>query len=190
MDGANAAAVADKSKASTAPVRRPTLFDLEAEYLAMLARLDDGEDVPEPEIATLARRLVEVDAKIDAKVDGWCRLITQLDRDAEAAKAEADRLAARASRFDRHGTWLRDALKGVLVSTGKEKVRTALFNVSVRANPPSVGKVDERAVAGRFVKTEFVRAIDKKAILDEYRATKIAPMGVEIVTDRTRLEIK
>lgn len=185
------AASASPATAEAKPaVKPPSLFDLEHEWLAVIDRLDDGEDIPEPEIAALAQRLIEVETKIEAKVDGWCRFISRVETDAEIAAKEAERLATRAKRFEKHGDRLREALKGVLQVVKKDKVKTALYSVAVRNNPPSVGAIDEKAIPGRFVRVELVKHIEKKAILDEYRATKVAPPGVEVITTKTRLEIK
>lgn len=187
---APASAVGQAPVTTVAPARRPTLFDLQADWFEIILRLDAGEEIPEAELAALAAKLEQVEERIELKAEGWAKVIRQLEAEAASASAESQRLAARAARSNAMAERMTEKLKDVLIATKKDKIRTALFSFTVKSNPASVGKVDVAALPRRFLKIETVEAIDRKAILAEYREKKVAPPGVEIVSDRKHLEIR
>lgn len=180
--------------APPAPARpRPTLFDLERRYLEIVMVLDDvgsGYDLDEGSITALANELVALDEHVDRKVEGWTKWIRSVEADAETAKAEAKRLAARGSSFEKLGDRLRETLRDAMIVMGKEKVKTALFTVNVQKCPPSVATVSIPDLATRFLKPPPPPEPDRKAILDEWKRTKTAPAGVVIRDDAKTLVIR
>jgi hypothetical protein len=175
------------------PPKRPTLFDLESRYLEIVLTLDavgSGYNLDEGSIDQLADELVTLDESVDRKVEGWTKWIRCVESDAAAAKAEADRLAERATAFKRLAERLRDTLRDVMIRLDKPKVKTALFTVTVKKSPPSVAAVSLPDLPTKFLKPPLPQEPDKKKILDEYRVTKIAPPGVTIRDDGKSLEIR
>lgn len=173
----------------TAAPKRPTLFDLEAEYLSILVTLDEGANI-DGDLERLAMRLDEVDASVDEKVQGWCKFIRSVESDGDAAAREAARLGARAQSFASAGKRLRDCLRDVLVRLDKPKVKTALFTVTVKKSPPSVASVSIPDLPSKFLKPPAAPEVDRRAILDEWKRTKIAPPGTTIREDGRSLEIR
>lgn len=179
-------------------VKRPTLFDLEAEMLELTIALDDGETITAEVLARLAERFHEVDDAIDRKVEGWARWIRQLEVDAETAQREAKRLAKRAGAYEDFAERLREKLKDAMIRIGKERVKTALLTVSVRACPPSVASVSIPDLPTRYLRPPAPPEPDKSAILAAWRASgagtpespRHAPPGVVIREDGRTLQIK
>ena len=65
------------------------------------------------------------------------------------------------------------------------------MTIAVRINPPSVKVVDEAVIPQcfkRLIPEQW--QVDKKAILENWKDERPTPEGVEIVTDRKRVEIK
>jgi hypothetical protein len=172
--------------------KRPTLFDLEAEYLSILAILDEGGQLDdEPLLDRLAHQLQQVDERIDVKVEGWCRWIASLESDGDAAARAADRLDKRAQSFNGFASRLRAKLKEVLIALDKKQVRTALFTVTVKKSPPSVASVSIPDLPSKFLKPPLPAEPDKRAILEEWKRTKGAQIsGVVIKEDGKSLEIR
>ena len=70
------------------------------------------------------------------------------------------------------------------------KDRGGLYAAKIAKNPPSVNVVNADEISNEFVKVEQVSSIDKKAILQHFKATGEIVAGVEIITDKQRLSIK
>lgn len=173
-----------------AQAKRVSLFDLEAEYLSILMTLDEGGEIPDATLAALADKLQQADEQIDRKVEGWAKWITQLERDGEVAKAEAARLSKRGGGYEKFADRLRETLKNVLINLDKLKVKTALYTVNVQKAPASVATVSIPDLAARFLKPPAPPEADRKAILDEWKKTKVAPAGVTIRDDGKTLVIR
>lgn len=173
--------------------KRVTLFDLERRYLEIVLVLDEvgaGYDLDEGSIESLAHELVEVQDAVDRKVEGWARWIRSVEADAETAKAEAKRLAARGSSFEKLADKLRESLKGAMIAMDTAKVKTALFTVSVKKAPAAVASVDVPNLPTRFMNPPAPPEPNKRAILEEWKRTKVAPPGVTIREDGRTLEIR
>lgn len=183
------AAPETKPAAPPAP-KRPTLFDLEAEYLSILVTLDEGGEIPDEQLAVLAQKLEQVQDALEHRVEGWARWIRQLEADADVAKGEAKRLSARGTSYERFADRLRDKLKEVLIAVQKERVKTPLFTIAVKATAASVASVSIPDLPTRYLKPPAPPEVDRKAILDEWKRTKTAPPGVVIDTNRRHLEIR
>lgn len=181
--------------------KRLTLFDLEAEYLALTVALDDGGEVPDAALEQLAQRFHTVDDAIDAKIEGWARWIRQIEADWEVAAAESKRLAGRAKSYEALVDRLRAKLCEVMQRIGKERVKTPRYTVSLRASPPSVVSVSIPDLPARFLRPIAPPPppeADKRAILDAYRASgdgsperpRRAPPGCVIRDDAKTLQIR
>jgi hypothetical protein len=165
--------------------RASTLYDLSADYLSVLTLLEDTDDDP----ALLEQALDAIAGKITQKADGIVALARQIEGMAALRAAEAKRMHALAHADSRRADRLLDYLLRHLVAIGAEHVETARFRISVRQNPPSVQVVDADAIPAEFIRTVTTTRCDKRAVLDNYKATGEIPEGIEI-TRASRLEIK
>jgi hypothetical protein len=71
---------------------------------------------------------------------------------------------------------------------GSERIDTARFRVSIRTNPPSVHVLEEMLVPEHYIRTVVTTSVDKRALLENFKATGEIVDGVEI-TRSTRLDI-
>jgi hypothetical protein len=102
---------------------------------------------------------------------------------AEARKAEADRLRDRAKSAEQHATWLRSRLLVHMQTTGRQRIETSRFTLSVRQNPVSVSVLNEPVltkveayetmpgVPAEFVRLITLYKVDKRAIAAQVKAT-------------------
>jgi hypothetical protein len=177
-----ALAASSSSTPAGAP-KRPTLFDLEADFLSIIAALDDGAEIEDAAIEKLAARLLEVDDAIDRKAGGWGVWIRQLEADALAPKSEGQRLQKRGLGYEKLAKRLREKLRDVLNRVGKGKVKTALLTLTLKAGQPSVRSVDLNELPARFLvppPPPPKPAADEDKILAEFKRTGIVPPGVTI----------
>ena len=168
--------------------RLPTLFSLEAEAYDLLAILEDGnlDFLQESEVKA---ELALIDQMLMTKTESYVSVIRSLESMADARKAEADRLNARAKTAQRHADFLRQRLLDHMQTTVRPRIETARFTLTVRLNNPSVNVINAADIPSEFTRTTITVAPDKGAILTHTKATGEVVPGTLI--ERTpRLEIK
>jgi hypothetical protein len=189
-----AVSVAEASRSFVAAAQRlPTLFDLEDtayQLLALLEATDDPVELADVEaVAEVKAQFALVDQMLMEKTESYVSVIRSLEAMAEARKVEADRLRDRAKTAERHADWLKARLLTHMQTTGRERIETSRFTLTVRTNPPSVVVVDAASVPHEFERTRWIIDVDKRAILAHVKATGEIPAGVDI-TRSSRLEVR
>lgn len=111
-----------------------TLYELKNEVLELYYLLQEGEI----EEDVFKDTLEGVEGDIDYKIDSYCKVIKQLEGESEMLKKESDRLKTRKETIDKNITRMKNTIQDVLNATGKQKVKTELFNVSLRKTPPKL----------------------------------------------------
>lgn len=129
-----------------------------------------------------------VQEEFDDKIDGCCRIVSDLIGRAAACKAEADRLNARSQALKARSESLKKYMLEAMQATQQTKVETDLFTVSIRKNPPSVLVSDASQIPGQFIQEKIEYVIQKGEISKALKAGEEVP-GAELVQGE-RLEIK
>lgn len=111
-----------------------TLYELTAEYGALLALAEDPDIDPQ----VLADTLEGLTGEIEDKADGYAKVIKQLEADGAALKGEIDRLTARKRAIENNIDRMKEALKQAMILTDKTKFKTELFSFGIQKNPPKV----------------------------------------------------
>lgn len=114
-----------------------TLYQLAEAYQELLSMALDPETDPE----ALADTMEAIDGEIEAKIDGYVKVMREVKANAETRRAEAKRLLDSARSLESHYDSMNNALYWSMKATGKTKVRTELFDCRVQKNPPSL-KID------------------------------------------------
>jgi len=143
--------------------------------------LDSGEAFDPADLALLDQMMVE-------KAEGYVSVIRNLEAMSAARKAEADRLRDRAKQAETAADWLKARLLTHLQVTGRTRLETTRFTLTVRQNPASVQIVDEAAIPADYVIVETTYRINKRGILDDFKRDGALIPGVEI-THGERLSI-
>ena len=142
-----------------------TLFDLTAEYKAILAIAEDEETDPD----IIAFHLEEIGGKIEDKADSIAYILTQLQGDVETLKKEEERLQNRRKSIENNALKLKLYLETAMRETNKLKFKTTYHSFGIQKNPPSVSVFDDRSIPERFLIPQEPK-IDKRAILAELKA--------------------
>ena len=101
-----------------------TLYELGSEELRLAESLDACEgDLSKVE--GLEAFLDQHAADLDAKLEGYVRLIRQLELEASGAKAEKEQWAAKEKSLAARADFLKGRLKEFLERTGQKEIRTA-----------------------------------------------------------------
>jgi DNA anti-recombination protein RmuC len=159
-----------------------TLVDLDAASVALWVLLTEVEDdtwSPE-ERADLEAKLEYVTEQQLHKVESYIGLLKKIEALAEYDDAEATRLKERRDRKRRAVDRLKARLLEHLKRTNQERVETIRYTVALRTNPPAVSVLEAQLVPKEYERTRIEVSVDKRAILDHYKATGEIPPGVEI----------
>lgn len=102
------------------------------------------------------------------KIENYCKVIRQLEADAEMYKAEKDRLYKKQQATDNAITRMKNALAEFMRVTDTKKCKAGVFNVAISSSK-AVNITDEKVIPARFL-VEQPPKIDKAAIRAELMA--------------------
>ena len=115
-----------------------TIYELTDEYRQLLLWAEE-EELDEQ---TLQDTLEGLDGEIEAKADGYAKVITQLGLDAAGLKNEIERLFVRKKKIENNIDSMKRTLQFAMEATGKKKFKTQLFSFGIQKNPASL-KIDD-----------------------------------------------
>ncbi len=110
--------------------RQMKLYELTEQYEELRDMFCDDE-VDEQ---TILDTMESVEGEIEDKADNYAKIIRSMLAEAEAIKAEEERLRRRRMTRENRAKWLRDTLQSNLEFIGKTKFKTELFSFSVVSN--------------------------------------------------------
>lgn len=110
------------------------LYELTAEYLQLQEMIED----PDCDEAIIMDTLEAIDGEIEAKADGYAKILAVINAEAEVLKKEADRLTARRRTIENRADRLKSYLQDAMNATGKTKFKTDMFSFAIQKNPPVV----------------------------------------------------
>ena len=111
-----------------------SLFNLAAEYKAVSDKLHDS-DLDE---TTIADTLEGMAGELEVKATNVGFVIRNLDSMAEQIKQAEESMAKRRKALENRSNWLKSYLLQNMLATGKTKIESPYFVISVRNNPESV----------------------------------------------------
>ena len=153
-----------------------TLYELSAGYATLLNAYDAAEtDQQRDDILAL---LAEADTDIKAKAENYAKVIRMKEEEAKAFAAEAARLTARKRAADAMVERLKAAMLGAMEMTNTPEIMTSIGKWRVQMNPLSCDVTDWTLVPAEF-RTPQPDKVDKKAMIDHYKATGELLDGVE-----------
>jgi len=131
-----------------------------AEFLSLYNLLSQGE-IDEQAVADTLE-CIGWEEGFESKCESYGMVIRSLEADASVAKAESDRLDARAKAFTSNAARVRERLFEAMVVTGHEKVKTPLFSFAIQNNPESLKISDDAIIPEEYMKV--TEAIDRTAV--------------------------
>lgn len=161
-----------------------TLYQINEEYLGILAQIEENEGELTPE---LEQALAINEENHAAKLEAYGNIISNYKAEAEACKAEAERLKAKAERAKKAAERLKDTIRYFLTVTDRRKVAAGLYSFSLR-DSKAVNVTDESLLPEEFWRVKTTREVAKTDIKAAIEAGQEVP-GAEIVTN-TSLTIK
>jgi len=135
------------------------LYELKENYLKVLELIESGEE-------GLEDTLESINDAIEVKAENYAKLIRNLEGNVNTLKTEIERLNDRKKSFENSIDRLKENLKLAMIQTGKEKIKTDLFNITVANNPAAVNIPNEDLIPDEFIRYETIKKIDRIAIRD------------------------
>lgn len=110
-----------------------------------------------------AAKLEIAQDQLNDKAEAYCKLIRNVSAEADALKAEADRLTKRRKSLENLQTRLKESLRCAMMVSETPKMDAGIFKLSLRKSE-AVDIMDEAAVPDTFC--TFERKVSKSAIKD------------------------
>ena len=162
------------------------LYKITAEFHTLIADFDGNTD------DEFIDKLNGLNADFMSKANDCINYALNLKSDAMTIKAHCEEMTAKRKTYEQRAEKLLDYVLRNMQAVGVSEIkdRGGLYAAKIAKNPPSVNVVNADEISNEFVKVEQVSSIDKKAILQHFKATGEIVAGVEIITDKQRLSIK
>jgi len=146
-----------------------TLYQLTQEFETLLEIMED----PDVDPVTLEDTFEALGGEIEAKAEGYGKVIRQLEYNAGALKDEIDRLTKRKKAIDGNIDRMKKTIQAAMELIDKPKIDTELFTFRIQKNPASV-VMDVNYIED--VPEEYLIAqdpkIDRKKIMADIKAGK------------------
>lgn len=158
------------------------LYELSNKYNELIAYMEETDQLDE-----LKDTLDSIEYAFDSKVESIAKLIKAKDAERQAIEDEIKRLKARADKIGKETDWLTNYIQTEMEHTGRDKVKSALFNISLNLNPPAVNVIDESVIPSKLFTVKVTRNLDKRGIMERLKNGEKIP-GVELI-QRKHLKI-
>lgn len=155
------------------------LYEISNQLLVLQTMLETAENPDDIQCAM--DTLESVELEFQDKADNIIKLIKNLEAEAKAIDEEKARLDKRSKSLKNNVANLKEYLFKEMKRLEKVKVKTDLFTVSIRKNPPKLVVADENKIPNEFwvVKTEVDNSKLKEAI--KFDEDKFKELGIELI---------
>ena len=139
------------------------LFELTENYVKFFTMLEEADEITE-ELEEMANNLNIANKK---KSDNYVKMIKNLDADVEAYKNQEKQFNKKRKTAENKISWLKKNLQASMEQTGRKKVKTELFTISIQKNTPSLDITSEDNIGDEYYKVE--RTLNKKDLLKDIK---------------------
>ena len=158
------------------------LYELTDDYLSLWESLSD----PEADWTEAEEKLRGIEKAFDDKVGACAKMIRNMESEETALTREIDRMSRRHDALVRKIKAIKEYVKAEMEASGREKVRTDVFTVSVQHSPDKVHVTDETKIPAQYYQT--TKRLDKVEVLRMLKAGYAVP-GCEL-TQGSHLRIR
>lgn len=139
------------------------LFELTENYVKFFTMLEEADEITE-ELEEMANNL---NIAIEEKSDNYVKMIKNLDADVEAYKNQEKQFNKKRKTAENKISWLKKNLQASMEQTGRKKVKTELFTISIQKNTPALDITSEDNIGDEYYKIE--RTLNKKDLLKDIK---------------------
>lgn len=137
-----------------------SIYEIQGRFLTILDMLESSDLDPQ----MLADTMEGIEGELEVKCQNYAMVLKNLEGDVEALENEIRRLTSRKKTLENNIKRMKEAVRDVMVATGKTKFKTDLFSFSVQNNPASVvlDTEDLDTLPDEFIRVK--KEVDKAAI--------------------------
>lgn len=139
------------------------LFELTENYVKFFTMLEEVDEITE-ELEEMANNL---NIAIEEKSDNYVKMIKNLDADVEAFKNIEKQFNKKRKTAENKIAWLKKNLQSSMEQTGRKKVETELFTISIQKNTPALDITSEENIGDEYYKIE--RTLNKRDLLNDIK---------------------
>lgn len=139
------------------------LFELTENYIKFFTMLEEVDEITE-ELEEMANNL---NIAIEEKSDNYVKMIKNLDADVEAYKNQEKQFNKKRKTAENKISWLKKNLQSSMEQTGRKKVKTELFTISIQKNTPALDITSEDNIGDEYYKVE--RILNKRDLLKDIK---------------------
>lgn len=139
------------------------LYELTESYFNLLNILE--QDVEQEHIE---EALAMLDDEFDTKAENIAKVLKSLEASAEALKNEKKRINTRQKAIEKNIDNLKSYLYQNMKNLNKKKVKSDLFNINIRKNPPKLVIKNERDIPKAYW-VEQPPKLDRRMLLEDLK---------------------
>lgn len=144
----------------------PNIYELTGEVLRLGAALQD--DMTQAEFDEALKAYDASREDLAGKLDGYARLIKNIDGDVAALKAEERRISENRKALENRVERLREAVRSAMIATGERKVKVGIGTWSLQKGRPCVSVLDEAKIPVEY-KIVQKPTLDREKMLMELK---------------------
>ncbi|EGK8869177.1 siphovirus Gp157 family protein [Listeria monocytogenes] len=156
-----------------------TLYSIQGKYQQLLNLAEQLD----PEL--LKDTLESIDDELETKAENVAFVIKELEGQSLVLETEIKRLAERKNTINNNVKRLKQSLFDAMITAKKQKIKTNLFTLDIRKNPPSVIVEDESKLLNYLI--EQPKKIDKTKLGDDLKKGIEVPGAKIIQTERLQI---
>lgn len=142
-----------------------TMYELTADYMAVLNMAND----PEIPVEAIVDTLEGIAGEIEQKAESTAVIMQELTAEADKIKSEEKRLKERRERLENNIDAMKKRLFEAMKTTGKTKFKTALFSFGIRKNPVKLVIDDEEKIPKKYLIPQPAK-LDAAKLREELKA--------------------
>jgi len=135
------------------------IYELKSSYKKLQQLAENGEFDEE----AISEAMEQINEDIELKAEGYGLVITNLQANANALKAEMDRLNERKKAIDMNVSRMKENLSEALLLSERTKFKTDHFSFSFRKSE-TVNIIDQSLIATDYIKIKTTAVADKAEI--------------------------
>ncbi|EAG2512604.1 siphovirus Gp157 family protein [Listeria monocytogenes] len=156
-----------------------TLYSIQGKYQQLLNLAEQLD----PEL--LKDTLESIDDELETKAENVAFVIKELECQSLILEKETKRLAERKNTINNNVKRLKQSLFDAMITANKQKIKTNLFTLDIRKNPPSLIVEDESKLLNYLI--EQPKKLDKTKLGDDLKKGIEVPGAKIIQTERLQI---
>ncbi|RJZ82007.1 hypothetical protein BYS96_002784 [Listeria monocytogenes] len=160
-------------------IKIATLYSIQGKYQQLLNLAEQLD----PEL--LKNTLESIDDELETKAENVAFVIKELEGQSLILEKETKRLTERKNTINNNVKRLKQSLFDAMITANKQKIKTNLFTLDIRKNPPGIIVEDESKLLNYLI--EQPKKLDKTKLSDDLKKGIEVPGAKIVQTERLQI---